>query len=143
MREPMITEEDLERPKLLLTDSINGEHYEDKCQKQIVRNRIVEELHRRNFDINPFFVTDRVALSSLYKFNTQIRDICKKANVTLVDLIVYFEENYTSIQRIRSLLDEENLQIIKNELAENYSIIIPNTLKKFLKEKKKDGLPVE
>ena len=143
MREPMITEEDLERPKLLLTDSINGEHYEDKCQKQIVRNRIVEELHRRNFDINPFFVTDRVALSSLYKFNAQIRDICKKANVTLVDLIVYFEENYTSIQRIRSLLDEENLQIIKNELAENYSIIIPNTLKKFLKEKKKDGLPVE
>jgi hypothetical protein len=132
-----------ERPKLIMTDSTNCDYYENQQQTNINKNKVAKIVKEIGFDVSIFFNYERLPLRTLYTFNHHLRKISTDSKVPLVDVLLYFEENYTTVQRIKTLLDEENVQIIKNELSEKYAIEIPVTLSKFIREKKKDGLPIE
>lgn len=132
-----------ELTKFTMSNSLNCENFEKHEHWTIAKNKIQKVVKDTQFDTTIFFNNERLSLKTLYTFNVLLRELYKKAGVTLSEVILYFEELYVPVQRIRNLLDEENIQIIKSELGEKYSIKVPVSLAKFFKEQKKDGLPVK
>jgi hypothetical protein len=132
-----------ELPKLIMTNSLNCDNFERSEHWNIAKNKVEKKLYDIQFNNAILFNNERLSLKELYDFNLLLRRIYREAGVNLSEVILYFEELYVSVQRIRTLLDEENVQIIKNELSDKFSIKIPVSLSKFIKEKKKDGLPVK
>lgn len=98
------------------------------CQ-ELDHNRIIKYLDNCGYSnevLLKMFSESDLDTSNKYDFNCTIRNIVKKKNIQLFDVLVYIEKNFVDANRVwNSILDNKNKEILKKEVSQKYHIKTP------------------
>ena len=102
-----------------------------KIQKDLFKGMIQEF----KIELGSIFEDNRINLKQVQAFNRFLTYLKKSNIMEITECLLFVEEDYTSFKKIKTVLNEENLEIVKHELAEKYRIPLKkNSLENFLYE---------
>lgn len=77
--------------------------------------------------LKEIFEGKKMSASEQSNFNETIRDAKKENNISLIDIVILFEENFNKFKKILSVLDGETKYELKKELSKKYYIRLDET----------------
>lgn len=110
----------------------NGEEFENEVFDKVHRKLFIKELKKKNINLNSLF-NRRHTLIEKHEFNKFIRNMIDNHGISVLNCVLYMEMVYINFRRILILLDEENIYLLRMELAKKNNIEIKrNKLFKYL-----------
>ena len=79
-------------------------------------------------EIKLFFKEKRISSTEQNRFNIILRKSKKETGVSIIEMVLYFENNINKLKKIISVLDEETKHILKHELANKFKIKIDKNM---------------
>jgi len=79
-------------------------------------------------EIKRFFKEKRISSTEQNRFNIILRKSKKETGVSIIEMVLYFENNINKLKKIISVLDEETKHILKHELANKFKIKIDKNM---------------
>lgn len=113
--------------------SLNENVEHDFCD-QIDETDFFEIMNNFKINLSDFLKNkNQINVENIKNFNKFILKCKLKLGINISDSLIYIEKKYVSFSKLINLLNEENKQILKKEMAEKYKIKIEkNNLKKFM-----------
>lgn len=84
---------------------------------------------------NLFDGKSKVNSSVQNKFNTTLKQIKADTNIPIYEMVICLEKSFTKFKKILSILDDELIEVVKNELATEYNIPIETSTLESIIEK--------
>ena len=115
-------------------------HQEDHSTEREIHKKISKDLfkkmmHQFDIDLTLIFEDNRINLKHAAGFNRLLTHIKKAKIMDISECLIFIEEEYASFKRIKTVLNEENLEIVKREMALKHRIKLPkNSLENFIYE---------
>jgi len=103
-------------------------------------NDIINHISKQNFfiwldkngfnaeQIKMFFVEKRISSIEQNRFNVILRKAKKETGISIIEMVLYFENNINKLKKILSVLDEETKHILKYELSSKFKIKIDKNM---------------
>lgn len=79
-------------------------------------------------ELKSIFESKRISSNEQMRFNLIIRKANREIHIDIIDIILYFEENFSRFKKIIAILDEETMKMLKDELAKKYNIKLSKSI---------------
>lgn len=99
--------------------------------KKIMKTEFFEELDKLKLDMDLVSNGKRVKNESFHRFNLFLSNIIKTKNIQLSDVAIFLEEDYFDFKAVLNCFNEENLYLLREEMAGKLPRI-KTKLKKFI-----------
>jgi hypothetical protein len=96
---------------------------EDNYLDMIDRKRFYEKLLKNKINGNPvsdLFKKKEISSIEKEKFNALLKKLKKLYDINIFETLLYFEQDYSDMMKLISLLDATTKQILKEELSKKY-----------------------
>lgn len=115
--------------------SLEDRHLEREIHRKIGKDLFKKMMSQFDIDLSLIFEDNRINLKHAAGFNRLLTHL-KRANLMEIsECLIYIEEEYASFKKIRTVLNDENLEIVKRELAVRHRIkLTKNSLENFIYE---------
>jgi len=124
----MIEDRDL---KIKQSDQ-TGAEFEETVLDNVHRKIFMGEMNKRLININTLF-HKRESLIEKHNFNMFLRFMLDEHGITIKESVLFLESVYVNFRRITTLLDEENIHLLRRDLAKRFGIHIEkNKLFRFI-----------
>jgi hypothetical protein len=101
----------------------------------IIFKDLFKIMFENGFDLRMLCNQKKLDRDLINIFNENLRLANKKIKVDIFEFIIYISENFSSINTIVNMLDENNKQKVKREMSKKFNITIDDSLSKILKWK--------
>lgn len=103
-------------------DHIINKNVESNIINDMENSEIENYMKSKGFDISVYLLKNNLIQSiDILKFNLFLRNIKDDLKINIVDTLVYFENNYISIEKILYLIDNETKCSLRKELTNKYN----------------------
>lgn len=117
----------------IVKSSQEDRNTEREIHRKISRDLFKKMMSQFNIDLSLIFEDNRINLKHAAGFNRLLTHIKRAKIMDISECLVFIEEEYASFKRIKTVLNDENLEIVKRELAIKHRIKLPkNSLENFL-----------
>ena len=98
--------------------------------KNIVHKEFFEWMFKNKYsydNIKDIFEAKKISAIEQHNFNLIIRRFKEESKVSLTELILLFEDRFTTFAKILTIFDEDTISDLKKELSINYHIKLDET----------------
>ena len=114
--------------------------HEDRNAEREIHRKISRDIFKKmmsefKIDLSSIFEDERVNSKQAQNFNRFLTHLKRTNIMEISECLIFIEEEYTSFKKIKTVLNDENLEIVKREMAKKYRIKLPkNSLENFIYE---------
>ncbi len=109
------------------TSSINNKDDEKNIIDSICREEFYKWMSENDYtdpELKEIFNSKRISAYEMNRFNATLRRMKEETGIGLIEVILYFEEEFIKIKKILSVLDDDTKLLLKKELGAKYKIKI-------------------
>lgn len=110
--------------------NINNKTNEKELVTGILRAEFFDWMEENGYDLDKLkniFDGKKLSASEQSRFNIMVRKAKKEANISLTEIIMFFEESFAKFKKILSVFDGETKFELKKELSEKFHIKLEET----------------
>ena len=110
--------------------NINNRTNEKELVNNILRTEFFDWMKENGYDIDKIteiFDGKKLSASEQSRFNIILRKSKKEMNISLTEIIMFFEESFEKFKKILQVFDGETKFELKKELSEKFHIKIEET----------------
>jgi len=108
--------------KLVNKEYIKGQSYEAEIIQGINRKNIFALMTKNGFNPENLLYIKKFSTKMIRKFNACLRKVNKKSEIKIYEILLLLDNEYSTIDIMVSMLDENNRQIVRNECTIAYNI---------------------
>ncbi len=114
--------------------------YEDRTAEKEIHKKINRDIFKKmmlefDIDLSLIFEDDRVNIKHSQNLNRFLTHLKRTNIMEVTECLIFIEEEYAPFKKIKTVLNEENIEIVKREMAKRYRIKLPkNSLENFIYE---------
>lgn len=103
-------------------DSMVDRDLETEIFKRIVKSTFLEELEKLNVDLTVVSNGRRNKNEQFHNFNIFVKNMHTVRKISMQDIASFLEEDFFDTKTVLNCLNEENLYILREEMAKRYNI---------------------
>lgn len=103
-------------------DSMVDRDLETEIFKRIVKSTFLEELEKLNVDLTVVSNGRRNKNEQFHNFNIFVKNMHTIRKISMQDIASFLEEDFFDTKTVLNCLNEENLYILREEMAKRYNI---------------------
>ena len=110
--------------------SIQNKSNESEVISEILRNEFYKWMEENGYElekIKSIFDGTKLSATEQSRFNLLIRRAKKETNISLTEMIMFFEEQFTKFKKILTVFDGESKFELKKELSSKFHIKLEET----------------
>jgi len=110
--------------------SIHNKSNESEVISEILRNEFYKWMEENGYElekIKSIFDGTKLSATEQSRFNLLIRRAKKETNISLTEMIMFFEEQFAKFKKILTVFDGESKFELKKELSSKFHIKLEET----------------
>jgi len=110
--------------------SIQNKSNESEVISEILRNEFYKWMEENGYElekIKSIFDGTKLSATEQSRFNLLIRRAKKETNISLTEMIMFFEEQFAKFKKILTVFDGESKFELKKELSSKFHIKLEET----------------
>lgn len=120
-----------------MKESLIEKANESKIFDKIDKSMVFKSFKKYGFgksELDRIFFAERYTTEEQHELNQVFRILTKTEQISLIDMVLFLEEDYDKLKKIVSFMDADTKHLLKNQMSKKHGIKIEeNTLYKILR----------